>query len=256
MPTTNGDSSAVDTSRSPSPRRGEQGLPRPALPARACGPGRAGDREEIAIAEALADRGGLAGDRGGSFEVTCSLVTENERDQQVAMLRRCRLVRSRAAAGRARASRPPGRPRPGRRGSCRSRSRHAPRAASRLARDTGGGHARGSPIASSSRPSINVAVVNSSRSSASRGVPLVGARERLVRLEPCPAGIGVTGAFELHGSSAFGGFGHGDVAGIVPRRAPRRHRPLSATRSPPYLPASSSGCGRGTRVDRRRAPIR
>ena len=45
------------------------------------------DREEIAIAEARADRGGLAGDRGGSFEVTCSLVTENERDQQVAMLR-------------------------------------------------------------------------------------------------------------------------------------------------------------------------
>ena len=157
-------------SRPPSPRRGEQGLPRPALPERACGLGRArrsrrdrhrrsaprsrrpGRRPWRQLRSQLQPRDGK---RAGS---TSSHAQE------------CRLVRSRAAARRARASRPPGLPHPGRRGSCRSRSRHAPRAASRLARDTGGGHARGSPIASSSRPSINVAVVNSSRSSASRGV--------------------------------------------------------------------------------------
>ena len=178
MPTTNGDSSAVVTvdHRLVEERKA---LADAALPARACGPGRAGHREEVAVAEALADRGGLPGDRGGRLELPCGLVPEDERDQQIAVLGRFLRLVGRGAAARARASRSPGRPRLGRRGSCRSRSRHAPRAASRLARGTGGAHARGSrsrrrlgrastsPSSSSSRSSASRGAASSARANAS-----------------------------------------------------------------------------------------
>ena len=45
-----------------------------------------GEREQVRVAEALADRRGLGGGRGGRLEVAARLLLEDDRQQQVAAL--------------------------------------------------------------------------------------------------------------------------------------------------------------------------
>ena len=164
MPSTNGDSSAAVTATIASSRRARPSTP----PARtsmwpwACKPS-----EEIPIAEARSDRRGLAGDRGGSFEVACCLVTEKAQGSSGSHARLSPRARPRAAAGHERASRPQARSHPvGEVHADPGRGTHRAQRLASLEIPVMG--TLEDAIASSSRPNIR-AVVNSSRSSASSG---------------------------------------------------------------------------------------
>ena len=87
MPTTNGESSPVVTVTIASSRSARPSRTRPARDEHVSLRVQA-QREEIAVAEALADRRRLAGDGRRRLEVARRLVPEHVRDQEVAVLDR------------------------------------------------------------------------------------------------------------------------------------------------------------------------
>ena len=169
-----------------------------------------GEGEQVRVAEALADRGGLGGGGVRGLVVAGRLVLRDERAAAGSRARRSRAPRARAAAARGRASRSRG-PSPRERGGEADPERAAHRA-QRVAGVAGArdGRARGARRYSSSRPSMYADVASSSRSCAPSG-GLVGARQRR-RRPATPAGVGLAAPFEF--------VDHWIMA--RPRRAPER----------------------------------